>query len=498
MQEASTLGSQMQKVEDESDDNLTLAQLSKDKRNETVEYEHKLFNIKERSKHLSPRTKKAVSGQARNSFASFINVAVDGTSSRGKARSSAVIRAEEVQLNLEPGFPSFVKSLVRSHVTGCFWMGLPGLFCKNHLPDKDTTITVEDESGKEYELKYISYKTGLSAGWRHFSVVHKLQEGDALIFQLVKPTKFKNSVRKEFLISDPKYMVRHFISIHESLIIDLVTIRATGSRFNARTVKVALVSKRELYAVCAFECCVSMAMIKLVMPLVDNAQTRNAVASHSSKRKHDKSVPVVIPEKKKTRVSRLVPKVRQPAEQSENDSEKVRSEVLEGFFKPMLEFKDIKSFEHFSIIISGKPIDAEISKEVRNKYYKLCHSQQAFLHDNLIEGMNYKLIAGIISETVDIAEAIKRNTSSSEFAKWDKILRAFEHLGMEVEFLRRRIRRLVSISYETGAPGTKKYLERRTESSRANDEIKNVETKLEELKAACNDFGDYLESLKYK
>ncbi len=40
----------------------------------------------------------------------------------GGARSSAVIRGEELRSNLEPEYPSFVKSLVRSHVAGCFWM----------------------------------------------------------------------------------------------------------------------------------------------------------------------------------------------------------------------------------------------------------------------------------------------------------------------------------------------------------------------------------------
>ncbi|OIV89476.1 hypothetical protein TanjilG_20897 [Lupinus angustifolius] len=117
--------------------------------------------------------------------------ATDGISSRGEAKSSAVIKAEEVRSSLEQEFPSFVKSLVRSHVASCFWMGLPVTFCKSHLPDKDTTITLEDESGKEYKMKYIAYKTGLSAGWRQFSAVHKLQEGDVVVFQLVEPTKFK-------------------------------------------------------------------------------------------------------------------------------------------------------------------------------------------------------------------------------------------------------------------------------------------------------------------
>jgi hypothetical protein len=64
-------------------------------------------------------------------------------------------------------------------------------FCKRHLPDKDTTIILEDESGREYKTKYIACKTGLSAGWRQFSAVHKLLEGDVVVFQLVEPTKFK-------------------------------------------------------------------------------------------------------------------------------------------------------------------------------------------------------------------------------------------------------------------------------------------------------------------
>ncbi|RHN42266.1 putative transcription factor B3-Domain family [Medicago truncatula] len=117
--------------------------------------------------------------------------ATDGTYSRGEAISSAVIHAEGLRSHLEPEFPSFVKSLVRSHVASCFWMGLPVSFCKRHLPDKDTTITLEDEYGKEYKTKYIACKTGLSAGWRQFSAVHKLLEGDVVVFQLIEPTKFK-------------------------------------------------------------------------------------------------------------------------------------------------------------------------------------------------------------------------------------------------------------------------------------------------------------------
>ena len=47
---------------------------------------------------------------------------VDGKCSPVEPKSPAMIRAEEVQSNLEPQFPSFAKSMVRSHVASCFWM----------------------------------------------------------------------------------------------------------------------------------------------------------------------------------------------------------------------------------------------------------------------------------------------------------------------------------------------------------------------------------------
>ncbi|TKY55717.1 hypothetical protein E2542_SST20136 [Spatholobus suberectus] len=419
-----------------------MSPLNTDRQNKAVENKYKLLN--------SP-IKQATPGEAQK-FASSMKVATDGTSSRGKAMSSAVLRAEEIQSNLEPEFPSFVKSLVRSHVASCFWMGLPVSFCKRHLPDKDTTIILEDESGKEYNTKYIACKTGLSAGWRQFSAVHKLQEGDAVVFQLIEPTKFK-----------------------------VYIIRAN----NTRELDGALLN---------LDSC-----IKQKTGGKDNADT-DAVTCNSSKRKHGKSVPLDVQKKKKISVSRLRPKARPSAEQSENDSEEALSEVMEGF--KMLEFKHVKGFENFSIIVDGMPIDAEFSTEVRNKYYRLCCSQHAFLHDNLIEGMNYKLIVGIISETVNIADAIKVSvicTPRVEFANWDKTLLAFEHLGMNVEFLRVRLRRLVSIAYETDdASETRKYVAYRNEYSRADDEINNMEAKLEELKEACYGFGAYLESLKCK
>lgn len=69
--------------------------------------------------------------------------------------------------------------------------GLPGPFCKIHLPGNDIEVIIEDENGEEFPIKYIANKTGLSAGWRKFVAGNKLVEGDVLIFQLIGPCRFK-------------------------------------------------------------------------------------------------------------------------------------------------------------------------------------------------------------------------------------------------------------------------------------------------------------------
>lgn len=69
--------------------------------------------------------------------------------------------------------------------------GLPRQFCKDYLPKTVTDMVLEDEDGEEFEAVFIGEKTGLSGGWRAFALEHKLDDGDALVFELVKPKRFK-------------------------------------------------------------------------------------------------------------------------------------------------------------------------------------------------------------------------------------------------------------------------------------------------------------------
>lgn len=108
-----------------------------------------------------------------------------------EARSYALTKAEEVQAGLNPDIPSFVKPMTQSHVTGGFWLGLSKHWCIKYLPRTDSNITLIDEQGEESETLWLAQKMGLSAGWRGFSIAHKLVDGDALVFQRVQRTTFK-------------------------------------------------------------------------------------------------------------------------------------------------------------------------------------------------------------------------------------------------------------------------------------------------------------------
>ncbi|CAL1380662.1 unnamed protein product [Linum trigynum] len=389
----------------------------------------------------------------------------DVLSTPKEVKSPALIRAEEIQSNLEPEFPSFLKALVRSHVGSCFWMGLPGPFCRANLPQEDTTVTLEDEDGKEFNIKYIGYKTGLSAGWRQFCVAHNLLEGDALVFQLVGNCRFK------------VYIIRSNDLAEVDGALGLLNLDAHIKQNGADFME----QKGNVNAVMA------------IVPSKSAKKRRCKVPQSSFLRKKKRK-----PSKPRSSFHDGQP----PAGQSENDSEEVGSEVLEGFKLsfPGLKFEDIQSFEDFSIVIEGLVLDSELTEDVRRKYYKLCCCQNAFLHKNLIKGLNFKLIAGVISETISIADAMRGcdlSTSQDEFATWDKTLKAIELFGMNVGFLRARLTHLVTLAFDSeDAAKTRRYMEARTERLHIEDEIRNIEAKLEGLKATHERYGSDVENLK--
>ncbi|XP_023747593.1 B3 domain-containing protein Os01g0234100 [Lactuca sativa] len=334
-----------------------------------------------------------------------------------QAKSAATERAKEVQASLPSEFPSFVKPMLPSHVTGGFWLGFPKKFCDVHMPKHDETVVLVDEDDQEFSTKYLVHKFGLSAGWRGFSISHKLLEGDALVFQLIKNWKFKVYIAR----------VNGLNEIDGALgLLNLVP------------------------------CGMNLSQIERERDEEDMDQDRSLVVFN-------------------------------------------QSEASEGlrFSQSVVEFKNIKSIKDFNIVVDDLVIDSEIPKHFQIKYYDLCCSQNMYLHENLLKGLNVKLAVGIILETVTVSDAIKAckvTTSRDDFETWDKTLKAFEEVGMKVGFLRGRIGKLVGLLFESS-----EVLEvKRNEQMKAKEEFRVFNEKLLRVKEVIKNLDFEIESLKMK
>ncbi|KAL7082658.1 hypothetical protein ACP275_14G114400 [Erythranthe tilingii] len=273
--------------------------------------------------------------------------------------------------------------------------GVPRQFCDDYLPMKDVTIVLIGENEKEFDTKYLAAKSGLSGGWKFFAAGHKLLEGDVVVFQLVEPCKFKVYIVRDRSLSEADGAM--------SLL---------NLDFNPDPIKPLKVEEPQ-----------------------ENADIKETTTTRN------KYPDPLVQKKKKTR------KIIRTTENSDAEM----SDCIK-FSESPLDFKSVKCFQDFSIHFNGLILDSEIPSHLKTKYYELCKSQNTFLHENLLQGLNSKLVAGMISETVNIADAVracKASTAHEHLESWDRTLKAFEDLGMAVGPIRGRINELVSLYSES-------------------------------------------------
>ncbi|XP_057416683.1 B3 domain-containing protein Os01g0234100-like isoform X2 [Lotus japonicus] len=165
------------------------------------------------------------------------------------------------------------------------------------------------------------------------------------------------------------------------------------------------------------------------------------------------------------------------SDQLENESKDLFSETSESVINS---FEQVTGIENFIIMVNGLVIYSELSERLWVKYYELCRSQRCFLHDNLVSGLNSKLVVGMITETINIADAIKASkvtTSMDNFVTWDKTLKAFEGMGMNVSFLITQLDHLMKLALKL-----KRHKEARLERLHANEKLKALEARVLEVK----------------
>ncbi|KAJ8766632.1 hypothetical protein K2173_001152 [Erythroxylum novogranatense] len=347
--------------------------------------------------------------------------------SNDQVKSAVSKQAQEVQASLSPQFPSMIKCMLPSHVTGGFWLGLPARFCEKHLPKQDSLIVLEDEKGMTYNTKYLVQKTGLSGGWRGFSIVHNLVKGDVLVFHLFKPTTFKvyivrvnGSEELDAALSLQKLNP----SSKQMITVRADNLNLDGNKIDDKHSEALFIKNHE-------EC------------IQSNSMTKN---STELKAKYS---------------------------QSENESGITLS-------ASSIDFKKVKCFEDFDVIFNGLVLNSELSKHLLTKYYELCCSQNSYLHDQLLEGLNCKLVAGVIAETINIAEAIRASNltcSPKYFPIWEKTLKSFQLVGMNVGFLMVRLGQIMSL-----ADKSKRYQDAKLERDEAEQERRNLWSRLAETK----------------
>ncbi|XP_057787464.1 B3 domain-containing protein Os01g0234100-like isoform X2 [Salvia miltiorrhiza] len=356
--------------------------------------------------------------------------------------SSSLEQAKGVQADSLAQFPSFMKQLLKSHLSGKFYLGLPKKFCDMHLPSQDDMIILVDENEQEFSAKYSVRKNRLSGGWRGFSIAHNLLEGDALVY----------IVRASRLTED-----------------DGIGLQTNDFQNGKPTSTLKVEDQMEANA------CTG----KTARPLYLNWL---AMDSHQG-----------------TKKARLNSDCKLEIDQSGKGDYPFSPSVPEGvrYSEPVVFFEDIKCFEDFKIQVDGLVLDSQISKNLRVKYFKLCCSQNMSLHGHLIKGLSGKLAVVMISETISIADAIRSAdlaTPLHYLECWDKTLKAFEDLGMAVGFLRNRLHKLLNLSHESQVTTESK----RTKRVQADEEINNLETTSLNVEAFVVSLEAEIEALNLK
>ncbi|PNT60547.1 hypothetical protein BRADI_5g01445v3 [Brachypodium distachyon] len=356
--------------------------------------------------------------------------------------SSAWERALEVKEKLPVEDPSFAKRMLHSHVVQGFWLGLPSGFCREHLPKHDVIIELEDEDGHSYDAKYLGYKQGLSGGWRNFALRHDIKIGDAVVFQLMRSTRFKVYILREnkFTITDG-----------------------------------------------------ALGLLSL------DTSNENNISKEESSDEDAKSM-------EDPEVTRVSSKVDDDDDSNNNipNGEAVDDDIRSP--DSDTDFEGVTSFSNFNIVVDGSVINRELFPDhQRRTYYELCQAQKSFLHKNLLKKINPTLALGVIIETVNIAEGIRASRASSheDFSLWKKILESFEILGMDVTFMRKRVDDLLGLlpSRSLGdclvADGEHEgYEEVKLEHKCARKKMRALELKMSSLKNALKEMDAAMEEME--
>ncbi|KAK9942138.1 hypothetical protein M0R45_007824 [Rubus argutus] len=313
-------------------------------------------------------------------------------------------QVEVMKANLGAECPIFVKAMLPSNVISGFVLALPKQFCHSHLPLHDSTITLEDKSGEQYETKFIVQKEKciLSCGWRRFCSANKLVVGNVLVFHLVRPLKFKVYI-----------MERHSLAEVDAAF-SLLKLGACAKQTTFEGNHPMPLLK---------DVCQGHIDQKTSVTLDSNPTLIDDACAKQTAFEGNRPMPLLkdvceghIDQKTTVTLDS------NPTEIDDEYNKEFGFNFLEevGLQIPSADFEDVEKTENFTVLLNGVSINSHFSEQIRNRYYDLCCSQRTFLHDHLLKSINGKLAAEIITETTNIANAIRACKLSTPHAAYDQ------------------------------------------------------------------------------
>ncbi|CAL1358210.1 unnamed protein product [Linum trigynum] len=240
-------------------------------------------------------------------------------------------------------------------------------------------------------------------------------------------------------------------------------------------------------------------VFQLLEPTKFKVYVVRASASEQASRRSKRKVETSAKEAKKTSITNCKIVVHKQDEPKNGSEEDFGFDISDGIImssdQPAVDFQQVRNVDDFDIVVNGLIINCELSKQLQYKYYELCSSQKSFLHQHIPNGLNCKLIAGIIAETTNIADAVRTakfcTRQKEEFANWENTLSGFEKLGMNVEFILTRLRQLIGLSDHVNR--CKKLKAERVE---VGEEVKALKAKLEKSVGRMERIDEEIERLE--
>lgn len=169
-----------------------------------------------------------------------------------------------------------------------------------------------------------------------------------------------------------------------------------------------------------------------------------------------------------------------------------------GSSEPGADFDSVKSFRSFKVIVGGSAIDdKQLPIETNMAYHGLCGDRKSLLHERMQKPICPLLVAGVIIETVRIAEGIRASATSpsrEDLARWKKALESFEIMGMDIGFMRERVNSLLTLLKKADHLH-KGYEAAKLERARATKGLRVLESKLSSLKDALTEIDVELQEM---